>query len=373
MRYLIALLSLTLLLGLAGAGTVVWGLWHFGKGLPEHRQLADYQPSVTTRVHAGDGRLIAEFATEKRVFVPFEAMPRRLVNAFVAAEDQNFWTHSGVDWLAVVRAQLTNLKNMGSDRRPIGASGFTQQVARIFFLDNEVSYARKIREAILAYRLERAIGKERILELYMNEIYLGNRAYGVAAAALNYFDKSMDELTIAEAAFLASLPKAPDRYFRERFRGAAIARRDYVIGRMLEDGYITPEEAEAARAEPLEFRAARGIQMVEADYFVEEVRRELLAVYGEQKLYGGGLSVRTTLNPDLQEIARRELRNGLMAFDRRKGWRGTVARLESFDGWRDRLAEVRRPAGAEDWQLAVVLETTDREVLIGLADGSRGR
>ncbi|WP_119678120.1 penicillin-binding protein 1A [Indioceanicola profundi] len=373
MRILLGLFSITLLLGIAAAAAFVWGLWHFGQGLPEHRQLADYDPPVSTRIHAGDGRMIAEFATERRVFVPIEAIPRRVARAFVSAEDQNFFEHSGVDWIAVARAVAQNVQNVAQGRRLIGASTITQQVARNFLLSNEVSWERKIREAILAHRIERAMGKDRILELYLNEIFLGNRSYGVGAAALAYFDKSLDELTIAESAFLASLPKAPDRYYRERFRGAAIARRDYVIGRMLEDDYITPAEAEEARAEPLTFRAERGVQMVQADYFVEEVRRELLGVYGEQKLYGGGLSIRTTLNPEVQTIARRELREGLMAFDRRKGWRGPVTRLENFDGWKDQLAAVDKPAGAEEWQLAVVLETTPEEAQVGLTDGSRGR
>jgi len=373
MRILLAFLSLSVLLGLAAAGGLVWALWHFGQGLPEHRQLADYDPPVATRIHAGDGRLIAEFAQEKRVFVPYEAIPKRVIRAFVSAEDQNFFEHDGVDWVAVARAAVGYLGSKLQGRRPVGASTITQQVTRHFLLTNEVSFERKFKEWILAYRMERAMGKERILELYMNEIYLGNRAYGVAAAALNYFDKSLDELTLSEAAFLASLPKAPDRYFRERFRDAAIARRNYVIGRMQEDGYITAEEAGQARAEPLEFRTSRRTEFLQADYFVEEVRRELAQVWGEEKLYGGGLSVRTTLNPELQETARRSLREGLMAFDRRKGYRGPVARLENFDAWKDQLGQIARPAGAEGWDLAVVLETTPEEARIGLADGSRGR
>lgn len=360
-------------LGVLGAATA-GGAWiYFSKDLPDHTTLANYNPSVATRVHAGDGRLVAEFASERRVFVPIAAIPKRVSNAFVSAEDQNFYTHHGVDWLAVLRAQLQNVKNIGQGRRPIGASTITQQVTRIFLLSNEVSYVRKIKEAILSGRIEEAMGKDKILEIYMNEIFLGNRAYGVGAAALNYFNKSLDELTVAEAAFLASLPKAPDRYFRERHRDAAIARRNYVIGRMEEDGYISREEAEAARAEPLTFADRSNDSNVRADYFVEEVRRELAKLYGEQTLYAGGLSVRTTLDPDIQAAASTALRNGLLAFDRRDGWRGPITRFDNLDGWQEQLEDVRAPAGGEEWDLAVVLSTAADTVEVGLADGSKGQ
>ncbi|MFV3127780.1 penicillin-binding protein 1A [Niveispirillum sp. KHB5.9] len=357
-------------LGVATAG----GAWvYFSKDLPDHTTLANYNPSVATRVHAGDGRLVAEFASERRVFVPIAAIPKRVSNAFVSAEDQNFYTHHGVDWFAVVRAQLQNVKNIGQGRRPIGASTITQQVTRIFLLSNEVSYVRKIKEAILSGRLEEAMGKDKILEIYMNEIFLGNRAYGVGAAALNYFNKSMDELTIAEAAFLASLPKAPDRYYRERHRDAAIARRNYVIGRMQEDGYITAQEADAARAEPLNFADRSNDSNVRADYFVEEVRRELAKLYGEQTLYAGGLSVRTTLDPDIQAAASTALRNGLLAYDRRDGWRGPITRFDNLAGWQEQLEDVRAPAGGEEWDLAVVLSTGADAVEVGMPDGSTGQ
>lgn len=360
-------------LAAVGVGIGVLGYVRYSKDLPDHTTLANYTPSVATRVHAGDGRLVAEFASERRVFVPIASVPKRVIHAFVSAEDQNFFTHHGVDWVAVLRAQLQNLKNLGSGRRPIGASTITQQVTRVFLLTNEVSYVRKIKEAILASRIEDAMTKDQILELYMNEIFLGNRAYGVGAAALNYFNKSLDELTIAEAAFLASLPKAPDRYYRERHRDAAIARRNYVLGRMEEDGYITAAEADAARQEPLNFADRAGDNQVRADYFIEEVRRELAKLYGEQTLYAGGLSVRTTLDPTLQAAASTALRDGLMAYDRRDGWRGPVARLQGLDSWQEKLEEVRIPPGGEDWDLAVVLKTADDAVTVGLIDGRQGR
>lgn len=372
MRVLKYLLIAGVLLVVLGAGAA-GGAWiYFSKDLPDHTALANYNPSVATRVHAGDGRLVAEFASERRVFVPFASIPKRVSNAFISAEDQNFYTHHGVDWLAVLRAQVQNVQHIGQGRRPIGASTITQQVTRIFLLSNEVSYVRKIKEAILAGRIEDAMGKDKIIEIYMNEIFLGNRAYGVGAAALNYFNKSLGELSVAEAAFLASLPKAPDRYYRERHRDAAIARRNYVIGRMEEDGYITTAEAEAARNELLRFADRSNDNNIRADYFVEEVRRELAKLYGEQTLYAGGLSVRTTLDPDLQTYASTALRNGLIAYDRRDGWRGPVTRLDSLEGWPEKLEEVRPPPGGEEWELAVVLSAGADGAEVGLADGTKG-
>ena len=372
-RLLQLLAAIVVFGGVAGALSLYWAISYFGKDLPDHRELASYQPSNATRIHAGDGRLIGEFATERRIFVPIQAMPKRVIHAVIATEDQNFYSHSGVDWMATLRAMVGNLEKYTEDKRPVGASGITQQVTRHFFLTNEVSYTRKIREAILAYRLEDALSKDRILELYLNENFLGNRAYGVAAAAQNYFDKSLDELTVAEAAFLASLFKAPDRYYRERFRDAALARRNYVIDRMREDGYITAEEQAQAKVEPLQFHE-RGKDefFAGADYYVEEVRRELAQVYGDKALYEGGLSVRTSLSPKLQEIATKALRDGLIAYDRRDGWRGPAAHLDNLDGWKEQLAKVPTPPGGEIWQLAAVLKVTDVAATIGLKDGSEG-
>ncbi len=229
-----------------------------------------------TRVHAGDGTLVAEYATERRVFVPIGAMPRTVIQAFISAEDKTFYTHMGIDPVGVARAVLTNVANLGKGRRLVGASTITQQVAKNFLLTNEVSYRRKIREAILAVRIEKALSKERILELYLNQIYLGYGSYGVAAAALNYFDKSLDELTVAEAAYLAALPKAPNNYHPIKRREAAIGRRNWVIGRMVDDGALAPELAEQARQEPLAVRPRSATVSVEAEYFAEEVRRELV-------------------------------------------------------------------------------------------------
>ena len=255
-KILLVLFGLVLFGGFAAAGAGVYVFWLFGKGLPDYQQLAHYEPAVMTRVHAGDGRLLAEYATEKRVFVPIRAMPRRILNAVLSAEDKHFYSHPGIDPLGLTRAVLTNIKNYGSGRRPVGASTITQQVAKNFLLTNEVSYSRKIKEAILAFRIERAFSKDRILELYLNEVYLGSGSYGVAAAALNYFNKSLDELTIAESAYLAALLKAPSNYHPVRKKAAALERRDWVIGRMAEDGYITTVEARRAQADARRPRTA---------------------------------------------------------------------------------------------------------------------
>jgi penicillin-binding protein 1A len=376
MRFVAALAALMLFGVIAAVGGGFYILWHFGKGLPEYAQLADYEPSVVTRIHAGDGRLMAEYATEKRVFVPLDAIPRRVVKAFLAAEDKNFYSHPGIDIFALARAVVQNVKLLANNpgRRPIGASTITQQVARNFLLTDELSIDRKVKEAILSFRIEQVLSKDRILELYLNEINLGFRAYGVAAAALNYFDKSLDDLTLAEAAYLAALPKAPNRYNPIRNLAAAQGRRDWVLDQMVEANYIRPDEAAQAKAEPIEVRRRDEQEMVRgADYFAEEVRRELVQRYGEKTTYGGGLSVRTTLNPGMQTIADRALKNGLIAYDRRHGWRGALQRIETGPGWEQRLAQIPAPAGTTEWRMAMVLSTDRENAHIGFADGDKGR
>src|SRR5207248_5601570 len=286
------------IVGLAVAGGAAAGLtiWYFGRDLPNFQQLAHYEPPITTRLQAGDGRLLAEYATERRVFVPIAAIPKRVIDAFLAAEDNNFYNHTGVDPVSSLRAAITDVSRFRANRRPVGASTITQQVAKNMLLSNEVSIERKIKEILLATRIEAALPKERILELYLNEIYLGSGAYGVAAAALTYFDKSLDELTLGEAAFLAGLPKAPNRYSPARFPQTAKARRDWVLDRMVEDGATTQAEAAQAEAQPLELHHRQEAEEVRAPYFAEEVRRDLLARYGEKVLYGAGDRKSTRLN-----------------------------------------------------------------------------
>ncbi|MBL4615330.1 MAG: transglycosylase domain-containing protein, partial [Magnetovibrio sp.] len=359
-KVLMVLFGLALFGGFAAAGAGLYVFWQYGKGLPDYQQLAHYEPPVMTRVHASDGRLLAEYATEKRVFVPIRAIPRRVLHAVLAAEDKHFYSHPGIDPLGLLRAVLTNIKNYGSGRRPVGASTITQQVAKNFLLTNEVSYARKIKEAILAFRIERAFSKDRILELYLNEVFLGN-GYGVAAAALNYFNKSLDELSIAETAYLAALLKAPNNYHPVRKKAAAVGRRNWVIGRMTEDGYITPAEARMAKAEDLVVENRDRTDFVTADYFAEEVRRALYDQYGKDGLYTGGLSVHTTLDPRLQEIAERTLRDGLIAYDRRHGWRGPIARIEVASVPLKNLEDLKPPKGLGEWQMAVVIKMDQQQ------------
>ena len=378
-RALLTIFGTLLLVAAAGAGGVLFIFHTYGRDLPEYRQLAVYEPPVMTRVYGGDGRLLAEYAVEKRVFVPIKAMPRRVVQAFLSAEDKNFYAHAGVDLLSVIRAALTNVKNLGSSKRPVGASTITQQVAKNFLLTNEVSWRRKIQEAILAFRIERALSKDRILELYLNEIYLGFGSYGVAAAALNYFDKPLNELTVDEAAFLAALPKAPNNYNPTTKPQAAKARRDWVIGRMQADGIVTAKQAEAAQSRPLVVKQRSATEYTTAEYFAEEVRRELVKRYGEKQLYKGGLLVRTTIDPHLQKIADRELRRGLEAYDRRHGWRGPVARLpegtrlDLAQDWQRELAKIQNPAGIEERKLAAVVGLDVNGAEIGFGDGTMGR
>jgi len=373
LKIITGLLAVGLFMALLGAGAVLYGFYHFGKGLPDYTQLKDYEPPVMTRVHAGDGQLMAEYAIENRVFVPVKAIPQRVIRAFLAAEDKNFYDHYGLDPMGIARAIVTNLKNVGKGRRLVGASTITQQVAKNFLLTSEVSYIRKIKEAILALRIEKAFSKDRILELYLNEIYLGYGSYGVAAAALNYFNKSLGELTIEEIAYLAALPKAPNNYHPVRKTKKAVERRNWVIERMAIEGVIDQVEATQAKAQPLKVVSRAKTEMLSAPYFAEEVRRELVDMYGEDKLYKGGLSVHTTLDPQLQTLAQRVLREGLEAYDRRHGWRGPVTQLDNILSWETDLANLTPPKGAPaDWELGVVLKVDNKSVDVGLNGGRNG-
>ncbi|HEX4571227.1 MAG TPA: penicillin-binding protein 1A [Dongiaceae bacterium] len=340
--------------------------------LPDYTQLAKYDPPVVTRVLAGDGRLLAEYAIEKRVYLPIGSIPKRVINAFLAAEDKSFYSHPGIDVQGIIRAGITNLTHLGTDRRPVGASTITQQVAKNFLLGNEVSLKRKVREIILALRIEQAYSKDHILELYLNQIYLGAGNYGVTTAALNYFNKSLDDLSIAEAAYLASLPKAPNNYAIDKHPEAALARRNWVIGQMREDGYISDAEAAAATSAPLKLNPRGATEVVTSDYFAEEVRRELVARFGEDALYKGGLTVRTSLDPRLQAIADKVLHAGLMKYDREHGFRGPFTKIDASGGWPQALAAVAPPPGLYDWKLAVVLNSDAKEAKIGLGEGTEG-
>jgi penicillin-binding protein 1A len=374
-RFIRFLFVCAVVLAIAGAGFVGVTIWYFGRDLPDFQQLAHYQPPIATRVHAGDGRLLAEYATERRAFVPIRAIPKRVISAFLSAEDKNFFSHHGIDPLSMVRAAITDVGRLRANRRPVGASTITQQVAKNMLLTNEVSIERKIKEVLLATRIEEALPKDRILELYLNEIYLGSGAYGVAAAALTYFDKSLDELTLGEAAFLAGLPKAPNHYNPKRVPQAAQARRDWVIDRMAEVGVVTPADAAQAEGQPLELRHRQETDQATAPYFAEEVRRQLLARYGDKVLYGAGLSVRTSLDEQLQAASDRALRDGLIAYDHSHGgWRGAIARIDPKGDWTARLAKVPVPGVARDvgWRLAMVTRTDPDGAGLGFSNGATG-
>ena len=372
-RLLTFLLALVIFLVIAGLGAAGYGYYYFSRDLPNHEQLAAYRPKIMTRVYASDGELIAEFARERRIFVPYEAIPQVVVDAFLAAEDKNFFTHAGVDLPSIAAAAVTNLRNIGTGRRPVGASTITQQVAKNFLLTNEVSLTRKVKEALVAIEIERTLEKERILELYLNEIFLGMRSYGVAAAALNYFSKPLDELSVAEAAFLAALPKAPNNYHPLRHPEAARTRRNWVIGQMRDNGFIGPKLAAEALETPLVVKPRDEGDFVPADYFAEEVRRQLRDTYGEDAVYQGGLTVRATLDPALQALADRVLRQGLIDYDQRHGWRGALAKLDLSADWRLQLEQIEPPAGIGDWRLAAVLSAGKSAAEIGLADGATGQ
>src|SRR4051794_17329948 len=283
MGFLFAAGTVVFLVGVAATAGLIW---HFSKDLPDYSQLQDYEPPVMTRVHASDGALLGEYSKERRLYLPIQAVPKLVINAFLAAEDKNFYEHGGIDFSGMARAAVLYAQNYGSNRRPQGASTITQQVAKNFLLTNEVSFTRKIKEALLAMKIERTYSKDKILELYLNEIYLGLGAYGIAAASLIYFDKSVNELTVAEAGYLAALPKAPNNYHPFRQRERALERRNWVIDQMVNDGFIKSAEAEPAKRAPLNvITRPPSTHIFAAEYFAEEVRRELYDRYGEKKLY----------------------------------------------------------------------------------------
>ncbi len=366
LRFLGLLFAAGTIVFVVGVAAAAGLLWHYSKSLPDYSQLQDYEPAVMTRVHASDGSLLAEYARERRLYIPIQAVPKGVINAFIAAEDKNFYEHGGIDFSGIARAAVLYVQQYGSGRRPQGASTITQQVAKNFLLTNELSFARKIKEALLSMKIERAFPKERILELYLNEIYLGMGAYGVAAASLLYFDKSVHELSAAEAAYLAALPKAPNNYHPFRQRERALERRNYVLDRMAEDRYLTAQEVEKAKKEPLKVtQRPTGAHIFAAEYFAEEVRRYIHDNYTEKKLYEGGLSVRTTLDPKMQVLARKVLVDGFVNFDEQQGYRGAASKLDMVGDWGVKLADVKALSDVAPWRLAVVLEVADAAAKVG--------
>ena len=370
--WLFSLICAVLILGIA-AGVLLFN--YYSEDLPDYTQLAEYDPPTVTRLYAADGRVLAEYAAEKRLFVPLRAIPKRLAQAFISAEDKNFYEHKGIDITGIARAVRDNIVNYGRGKSLVGGSTITQQVVKNFLLTNEKSIERKIREAILALRISRVYSKDKILELYLNEIYLGLGSYGVAAAAQNYFNKSMDELSIEEMALLAAEPKAPSTYDPRKNYDLAKERRDWVIDRMREGGYIGIEEAEAAKQQPIILRNRDASEVAHAEFFAEEVRRWLAQMYGANALYEGGLVVKTTLDPALQIAADKALRQALISYDRRRGYRGPLARIAKGDDWKQQLSALVKQHGYhlfDGQKLAVVTSVDSRKVEIAFEDGASG-
>jgi len=351
----------------------VWAYFAaLGRDVPSISKLKQYEPPITSRVHAGDGTLIAEFADQHRVFVPYESIPEHVVQAFVAAEDKNFFTHDGLDYAGITRGAVNTAKNKitGSGGMQ-GGSTITQQVAKNMLLTKDQNIERKAKEAIVAQRIEKEFTKGQILELYLNEIYLGGQSYGVASAALNYFNKSLTELDLAEAATLASLPKFPGRVNPYSNPERLLQRRNYVLERMREDGYITREQMDEALARPLStVRRLRGPEFVATTYFVQELRRDLIETYGEDTLEQGGLSIRSTIDTRLQLAAQAALQNGLIAYDRRHGWRGPITTLPVDDAAVEALKAVKLPGGNGSWEAALVTKVGASSAELLLTDGA---
>ena len=352
---------------------------HFGKDLPDYSQLSKYDPPNITRLYAADGRLLAEYAMEKRVFVPLKAIPRRIIQAFLSAEDKNFYRHEGIDLTGIARAVRDNVINYGHGKSLVGGSTITQQVVKNFLLSNEKSIERKVKEAILAIRISRVYSKDKILELYLNEIYLGQGSYGVAAAAQNYFNKPMDELSIEEVALLAAQPKAPALYNPRKNYEAALERRNWVIERMREDGYVTAEDAAAAKNNAILLRNRDAAEIAKADFFAEEVRRRLSEMYGSNVLYEGGLVVKTSVDPVLQRMADNALRKALVEYDRRRGFRRPIYHLPAMGlkpyDWKEQLTRLSREyayAMTEGQRMALVTMLDDKKASVAFDDDTQG-
>ena len=349
---LVLLLSISLIIMIA----IFSILWTFSNNIPDYKFLKNYKPPVSSKMYSGDGDLVADFSKEKRIFVPYSAIPSNVVNAFLSAEDKNFFTHPGVDAKGVLRATFNNITNIMTSKRLEGASTITQQVAKNFLLTNEVSINRKIKEAILAFRIERALNKERILELYLNQIYLGSGAYGVAAASLEYFDKSIKELNYAEAALLAALPKAPSRYNPYNNIDLAKFRRDLVLKNLNQNGFLNLEKYNEYKNQNIELKKKKKIYLEDAQYYIEDVRKNIIDKLTYEKVYKQGYNINTPINLNLQKIATESLRNGLIAYDQRKGWRGPIANIQYDDNWHKNIDKKYKLENSINWEIAIVRE-----------------
>ncbi|MGY9040423.1 MAG: penicillin-binding protein 1A, partial [Candidatus Pelagibacterales bacterium] len=344
---------LVLSIGLLSAFSILAVLWAFSNNLPDYKFLKNYKPSVSSKVYSGDGELVNDFSSEKRIFVPYKSISEKVINSFLSAEDKNFYSHPGVDAKGVLRAIINNISNVIASRRLEGASTITQQVAKNFLLTNEVSLNRKIKEAILAFRIERALSKERILELYLNQIYLGEGTYGVASASLEYFDKSISELNYEEAALLAALPKAPSRYNPYKNIELAKFRRDLVINNLFENNYINKKNQEELLSKKIILKKRKKVFTKDTSYYVEDIRKDVVEKLGFDKVYKQGLNISTPINLHLQKIATESLRQGLIEYDKRKGWRGALTNIKKLEKWNKKVDKFKLEKSI-NWDLAIV-------------------
>ncbi len=367
----IFIITLSLLLFLSV--TILIVLWTFSNSIPDYRFLKNYKPPVSSKMYSGDGELVADFSKEKRIFVPYEAIPKNVINSFLSAEDKNFFSHPGIDAKGVMRAIINNIKNVISSKRLEGASTITQQVAKNFLLTNEVSLNRKIKEAILAFRIERALSKERILELYLNQIYLGSGAYGVAAASLEFFDKSIKELNYNEAALLAALPKAPSRYNPYKNKDLAKFRRDLVLKNLYENDFISQSKYLELKNKTIELKKVKKVFLENSQYYVEDVRKNIIDKLTYEKVYNQGYNINTPINLDLQKIATKSLRNGLVTYDRRRGWRGPIKNIEYSKDWYNNIEKKFRLEKSIDWQIVIVKKINQFNSIIETENNLQGK
>ena len=368
-KNLFIIVSSLLLLSLTGILIV---LWTFSNSIPDYKFLENYKPPVSSKMYSGKGVLVADFSKEKRIFVPYNAIPKNVINSFLSAEDKNFFSHPGVDAKGVMRAIINNIQNVLTSKRLEGASTITQQVAKNFLLTNEVSINRKIKEAILAFRIERALSKERILELYLNQIYLGSGAYGVAAASLEYFDKSIKELNYKEAALLAALPKAPSKYNPYKNIKLAKFRRNLVLKNLYENNFIDQNKYDDFKNESIELKKIKKVFLENSQYYIEDVRKNIIDKLTYEKVYNQGYNISTPINLDLQKIATQSLRNGLIAYDRRKGWRGPIKNIKYSKNWYQKVGKKFILEKSIEWKIAIVKEVNQFSSIIETQDNLVG-
>ncbi len=370
-KHLKKIFILTLFITIISLSLIISVLWYYSNDLPDYKFLKKYKPPISSKLYSNDGQLLSEFSSEKRIFVPFNSIPSLVVNSFLSAEDKNFFKHPGVDAKGVLRATINNISNILSSKRLEGASTITQQVAKNFLLTNEVSIDRKLKEAILAFRIERALSKERILELYLNQIYLGEGSYGIASASLQYFDKPISELNYSEAALLAALPKAPSRYNPYKNSELAKFRRNLVLKNLYDNNYIDKSLFQSLSKEDIKLKKRKSVYLENSNYYVEDIRKLIVDKYGFEKVYKQGFTINTPLNVSLQEQATKSLRKGLIEFDRKKGWRGPIQNFTKIKNWKKNIKKYKLE-GSLNWKLAIVKKINKFSVMIETEEEPEG-